>query len=354
MTIEHKQISVSLIDKMGSDKRVTNVARTSFNKWLPEDEPLTERDTGLLAYLATGLPSSERDDWEKRAKAHTHWSPFAHCFLTIRCSVPIFLARQLVKHQIGLVWSEESRRYIKDSVAIYVPEIVHKAPENAKQGASKEAHTEYVWLEYPQDDEDHTARFHRHIGVDYGAEDVIALASEEAVESYYDLLESGVAPEEARMVLPQNAMVNYIWSGSLLAFNRVYQQRIDGHAQNAAQEFANIWINKYNKIATGGVGPAGAPVDSLPKEAQGTTPSIPLGSASPDAQRASGEAPTASTGLSTGTMLSFESPEVQQIVEKATSAPEEAIAMAKEILNKPMDPSIKALIEALVRIGERA
>ena len=102
------------------------------------------------------------------------------------------------------------------------------------------------------------------------------------------------------------------------------------------------------------VGPAGAPVDSLPKEAQGTTPSIPLGSASPDAQRASGEAPTASTGLSTGTMLSFESPEVQQIVEKATSAPEEAIAMAKEILAKPMDPSIKALIEALVRIGERA
>ena len=127
-----------------------------------------------------------------------------------------------------------------------------------------------------------------------------------------------------------------------------------GNADMTAQEFANIWINKYNKIASGGVGPAGAPVDSLPKEDQGTTPSIPLGSASPDAQRASGEAPTASTGLSTGGMLSFESPEVQQIVEKATSAPDEAIAMAKEILAKPMDPSIKALIEALVRIGERA
>ena len=127
-----------------------------------------------------------------------------------------------------------------------------------------------------------------------------------------------------------------------------------GSLDMTAQEFANIWINKYNKIASGGVGPAGAPVDSLPKEDQGTTPSIPLGSASPDAQRASGEAPTASTGLSTGGMLSFESPEVQQIVEKATSAPDEAIAMAKEILAKPMDPSIKALIEALVRIGERA
>ncbi len=127
-----------------------------------------------------------------------------------------------------------------------------------------------------------------------------------------------------------------------------------GSLDMTAQEFANIWINKYNKIASGGVGPAGAPVSTLPKEDQGATPSIPLGSASPDSQRASGDAPTASTGLSTGGMLSFESPEVQQIVEKATSAPEEAIAMAKEILTKPMDPSIKALIEALVRIGERA
>ncbi len=109
------------------------------------------------------------------------------------------------------------------------------------------------------------------------------------------------------------------------------------------------------EYVVGGGGPAGMPVDSLPKEDQGTpSGTISLASGSSDPQRASGEAPTASTGLSTGDLLSFESPEVQQIVEKATSAPEEAIAMAKEILAKPMDPSIKALIEALVRIGERA
>jgi hypothetical protein len=109
------------------------------------------------------------------------------------------------------------------------------------------------------------------------------------------------------------------------------------------------------EYVVGGGGPAGMPVDSLPKEDQGTpSGTISLDSGSSDPQRASGDAPTAPTGLSTGTMLSFESPEVQQIVEKATSAPEEAIAMAKEILAKPMDPSIKALIEALVRIGERA
>ena len=123
-----------------------------------------------------------------------------------------------------------------------------------------------------------------------------------------------------------------------------------GTADMTAQEFANIWINKYDRIAKGGIGPAGAPVSVTKKDAL----SLPLGSASPDSQRASGEAPTQSTALSTGTSLTFDSPEVQQIVEKAASAPDEAIAMAKEVLTRPMDPSIKALIEALVKIGERA
>jgi len=123
-----------------------------------------------------------------------------------------------------------------------------------------------------------------------------------------------------------------------------------GSTDMTAQEFANIWINKYDRIAKGGIGPAGAPVSVTKKD----TLSLPLGSASPDSQRASGEAPTASTALSTGTSLTFDSPEVQQIVEKATSAPDEAIAMAKEVLTRPMDPGIKALIEALVKIGERA
>ena len=123
-----------------------------------------------------------------------------------------------------------------------------------------------------------------------------------------------------------------------------------GTADMTAQEFANIWINKYDRIAKGGIGPAGAPVSVT----KGDTLSLPLGSASPDSQRASGEAPTQSTALSTGTSLTFDSPEVQQIVEKAASAPDEAIAMAKEVLTRPMDPGIKALIEALVKIGERA
>lgn len=105
-TIEIKPISVEFIDKMGSDKRVVNCAKVSFSKWNDESQELTMADKGLLSYLATGLPANERDNWEALAKANTHWTPFAHCFLSIRVNVPFFLARQLHKHTVGLVINE--------------------------------------------------------------------------------------------------------------------------------------------------------------------------------------------------------------------------------------------------------
>lgn len=89
-----QEIKVEFVDKMGSDKRICNAARVSFAKW-DDSEEITEADKGLLKYLATGLPKSERDDWEKRAKAHTHFTPFCHTALSVRVTVPIFVARQL-------------------------------------------------------------------------------------------------------------------------------------------------------------------------------------------------------------------------------------------------------------------
>lgn len=212
--INIKPIEVEYIDHMGSDKRVTNVARVSFNKWEDESNDLTDRDSGLLGYLATGLPSSERDNWELRAKAHTHWSPFAHCFLSVRCAAPIFLARQLVKHQVGLSWNEESRRYISDEVGFWLPEVIHEKPSNAKQGSGEVMQA--------------SAQIRT----------IMKVETECAYNIYKTLLSYGVAPEEARMVLPLNSMTHWVWSGSLMAFMRVYSQRIDGHAQLAAQEFA--------------------------------------------------------------------------------------------------------------------
>lgn len=224
-TINFTDIEVKFIDKMGSDARVRNAAYASFGRWADESE---FKEKGLIEYLATGLPKNERDDWEKQAKAHTHWTTLAHCQLTVICKAPIFLARQLVKHQVGLVWNEESRRYIKSDVELYLPKEFHKAPDNAKQGASKEVHNTRVYVK-----EDKFG------GYELNALKYVEYSSEKSVRDYYLLLDAGIAPEEARMLLPLNSMTNWVWTGSLVAFNRVYQQRIDSHAQLAAQEFAN-------------------------------------------------------------------------------------------------------------------
>ena len=225
--IKYENISVELIDYMGSDIRVSNVAKTSFNKWEDESTEISKGQVGLLNYLSTGLPSDERDDWEKRANASTHWSPFAHCFLSVRCAAPIFLTRQLVKHQVGLSWNEESRRYITDDVALWLPEVVHKKPEKAKQGASKEEHNGLLFAFNDGDMGD----------IHMSPKELIAYQSTESVLAYYRLLDAGVAPEEARIVLPLNSVTHWVWSGSLMAFLRVIKQRVDGHAQGAAQEF---------------------------------------------------------------------------------------------------------------------
>jgi len=224
--MRNKEISVEFIDKMGSDKRICNAARVSFAKWDDENE-ITEVDKGLLRYLATGLPKAERDDWEKRARAHTHFTPFCHATLSVRVTVPIFVARQLHKHVIGLVINEESRRYTTNDVGLFIPDVIHKAPDHKKQGASSEEHTDIV------------AKEGKFGGKDMTAKELIQQQTESAVDAYETLLAAGVAPEEARIVLPLNMMVTWIWTGSLLAFNRVYQQRADSHAQiTGTQEFA--------------------------------------------------------------------------------------------------------------------
>lgn len=216
-------IEVEFIDKMGSDKRICNAARVSFAKW-DETEEITEADKGLLKYLATGLPKAERDDWEKRAKAHTHFTPFCHATMSVRVTVPAFCARQLHKHVVGLVINEESRRYIVKDVELFIPAYIHKAPDHAKQGASSELHTGLVEFN----------------GENKTAFELIEKYTNQQVDLYEALVEAKVAPEEARIVLPLNMMVSWIWTGSLLAFNRVYQQRSDSHAQiTGTQEFAH-------------------------------------------------------------------------------------------------------------------
>lgn len=214
--------SVEYVDHMGSDLSVVNAARVSFAKqseWeyevIPEEHEagglvlhnLSEKDTKLISYLAK----------------HGHWSPFTHNSISLRIKAPIFVARQLVKHQVGLVWNEVSRRYVDDEPEFYFPEVWRGKPENAKQGSSEKTIND-PWFPW----------------VDYGSAGNFNLFIETCLGGYKALLEQGVAPEQARMVLPQNTMTEWIWTGSLMAFARVCKQRLDSHAQQETQEVAQM------------------------------------------------------------------------------------------------------------------
>lgn len=201
------KMNVEHVDHMGSDVNVVNAARVSFAKETQEFDPI--KDEKLINYLAK----------------HNHWSPLAHTSISIRVKAPIFMARQFVKHQIGLVWNEESRRYIDDTPEFYLPQVWRGRPTNAKQGSS---------LEIIQ-----TSLFQACDG-EMPISEMAKVFVEDALTVYEDLLVSGVAPEQARMFLPQNTMTNWIWTGSLVAFARVCKLRLDSHAQVEAQELAGL------------------------------------------------------------------------------------------------------------------
>jgi thymidylate synthase (FAD) len=191
--------SVELLDFMGSDLTVANVARVSFDKQHAEFE---EGDAKLIKYLAK----------------HGHWSPFAHAFAQVRIKAPLFVARQLVKHQVGLSWNEVSRRYVDSDPEFYIPFQIRGRAENVKQGSADTL---------PLHIQEREIQFIRSV-------------SEDALWNYQQALRAGVAPEQARMVLPLNTMTEWVWSGSVMAFARVCQQRLDAHAQVECREVAEM------------------------------------------------------------------------------------------------------------------
>ena len=207
MSIKIADMQVDYVDHLGGDVNVVNAARCSFAKEVKEFD--LEKDTKLINYLAK----------------HNHFTPLAHTSVTIRVKAPIFMARQFVKHQIGLVWNEESRRYIDDEPEFYIPKEWRGRPVNAKQGSSEQIIESLRWND------------------DWGSQEPSTCAGNVISTSLYcynNLLESGVAPEQARMVLPQNTMTNWMWTGSLVAFARVVKLRTDSHAQQEAQELAKL------------------------------------------------------------------------------------------------------------------
>lgn len=201
-----KQISAVLVDHMGTDLTTVNAARVSYGA---ESKELTDRDLGLVDFLAE----------------HGHVTPFRHATVQLRCRAPIFLARQLGKHQVGFSWNEISRRY-KDNEAIpiefYIPDEVFCRPEKLMKDTAVPMAQDFA------DDMRH----------------LIHAAGQSALRQYDHLVGCGVAPEQARMVLPQSMITEWIWTGSLYGWANLYRQRSSQHAQYEARLFAE----EVNKI----------------------------------------------------------------------------------------------------------
>jgi len=197
-------MKVEYIDHMGDDLRAVNCARVSFNKW---KEEFDEKDAKLINYLAV----------------HNHWAPFAHCMATVRVSVPLFVARQLDKHQVGFVRSEVSRRYVDEEPEFYIPDKLGKRAKNKKQGAVEGDYIDTLWYSAP-----------------IAVSECLERKCAGDLNDYNHLLALGIAPEDARMVLPMNTYTSWIWTGSLVGFARVYNLRITPDAQRQTREVADM------------------------------------------------------------------------------------------------------------------
>jgi thymidylate synthase (FAD) len=196
-------MQVDYVNHMGDDLMVVNSARVSFNK---HSEQFIEQDEKLINYLAK----------------HGHWTPFAHPQITLRLKTPVFVRTQLFKHKVGFTENEVSRRYVNDAPDFYIPtEWRGKSVNGAKQGSS-----DVVALNIQEWCESEYEGIYQHIQIVYN-----------------EMIEKGVAPEQARMILPQSMYTEWYWTGSLAAYARMCKQRLDPHAQKETRDIAVMISN---------------------------------------------------------------------------------------------------------------
>lgn len=189
---------VEILDTFGDDLTVVNAARVSFAK---ESHELTEQDKKLIKYLAK----------------HEHVTPFFHPQIRMRIKMPIFVAREWYRHQIGFARNEVSRRYVDSPAECYIPEAesIRARDPKLKQGSKPEP-----------------------VEQSHAAYEMMSNATEMAMSEYKDLLSIGVAPEVARMILPQSMYTEFIETGSLAAYARLCGLRLDPAAQKEIRDYA--------------------------------------------------------------------------------------------------------------------
>lgn len=213
-------MSVKLVDVMGSDLSVVNAARVSFDKQSNWDIIGLKEDYDDYGNVTSRIPIKKLSDKDKHLvrylAKHNHWSPFSHATISLRVSAPIFVARQLAKHQVGLSWNEVSRRYVDREPTFYFPDGWRKRADNVKQGSALNEFVEYEngWANSAKE------------------------LAEQCKSWYNSALAAGMCPEQARMMLPQNMITEWIWTGSLYAFARVCKLRLDPHTQKETRDVA--------------------------------------------------------------------------------------------------------------------
>jgi thymidylate synthase (FAD) len=190
------------MNHMGDDLTVVDAARVSFSKrsaWNAETGDMEERDAKLIRSLAR----------------RGHWTPFAHPQISLRMGAPVPIRTQCFKHKQGFAENEESRRYIKSTPELFVPDHFRAKPDGSiKQGSGGEHPDSDFWMR-------------RYLE-----------RCMDSIDTYENMIADDVCPEQARFVLPQGVIVNWVWTGSLAAFARFYAQRSDSHAQKEIQELA--------------------------------------------------------------------------------------------------------------------
>ena len=191
--------NVEYLDHMGVDHDIVDAARVSFNK--SSDQYSDQANSNLLKFL----------------RNHEHWSPYAHVIVKFRVTAPIYVARQLFKHQIGFAVNEISRRYVSDSITFELPQTWRAIHPNKKQGSAEPIPTE----------------------AQHEATRIADEVVQHTFTAYNGLLDIGIAPEQARAVLPLSLNTSWIWTGSLEGWFRVCRLRLPEDAQQETREVAH-------------------------------------------------------------------------------------------------------------------
>ena len=251
MKISDIQVTPIHPERWGDDLDVVNAARVSFHKeseyetldclsilippdvtedtrgWMFSGETKEGHELGIDVYKRLAIGDEKLIHYLAK---HKHFSPFNHSFLRFRIKAPIFVARQLVKHKF-LPWNEVSRRYVDEEPEFYFPDYWRKKADNVKQGSSEDRCEEMYELDFMDMNDD--------MWIKDGIESVLA--------SYLHMIKIGVAPEQARMILPQNMMTEWIWSGTLGAFLDMLVLRLDPHTQKESQDVAKLIATEVSK-----------------------------------------------------------------------------------------------------------